>query len=62
MKIIDFDLQLKLLEECLTVRYGIMPNTGVHHKKKDWLRWWYSKNTQKEIRIIKEEEEACLQH
>ena len=56
MKIIEYEIQLLSAEKCLTARYGIMPDTGVHHKKKSWLRWYYSKKVQEEIRNIKEEE------
>ena len=55
MKLIDYEKQIQAIEECLVVRYGIMPNTGVHHKKKSWLRWYYSKKVQQEIRSTKEE-------
>lgn len=56
MKLIDYEIQLQSIEKCLTIRYGIMPDTGVHHKKKSWLRWFYSKKVQQKIRNIKEEE------
>lgn len=56
MKLIDYEIQLQLLERCLKERYGIMPHSGIHHKKKSWLRWYYSKKIQQEIRSVKEEE------
>ncbi|MCK4260109.1 MAG: hypothetical protein KAX49_14110 [Halanaerobiales bacterium] len=50
MRTIDFEDQKTFIEEILSMRYGRISEAGIHHRKKEWLSWYFSRKAQKEIR------------
>jgi len=50
MKILEIEDQWRFISRFLKNRYGRLPPNGVHHKKKSWLRWFFSSRTQRQIR------------
>jgi len=50
MKVLEIEDQWRFVKKFLTNRYGRITKEGVHHRKKSWLRWYFSSKTQKQIR------------